>query len=115
MHPLEHLLYLSTVLIHIVLPTHPIHFLFHMQWQAMGASASHSGYEYLTIRGVPVMGMTSFHHQLHHKHLDCNYGNPLVATDKWFDCDHNGTAEATAQVRQRHLARAEARRQKAAL
>ena len=112
MHPIEHLLYLSTVLIHLVVPSHPIHILFHLQWQAMGASASHTGYEYLTVRGVPIMGLTSFHHQLHHKYLDCNYGNPLVATDKWFNCDHNGSVEATGEVRRRQRVRTEARKQK---
>lgn len=114
MHPIEHLLYLSTILIHVVIPTHPIHILFHMQYQTMGASMSHSGYDFLTVRGIPLIGLTSFHHQLHHKHLDCNYGNPLVATDRWFNCDHDGTKEATTQVRRRQRTRTDARKQKAA-
>ena len=115
MHPLEHLLYLSTVLIHVVIPTHPIHILFHMQWQSIGASVSHSGFEALTFRGVPLVGLTSFHHQLHHKYLDCNYGNPLVATDKWFDCDHDGTPEATLGVRRRQRDRTDARKHNTAV
>ena len=115
MHPLEHLIYLSTMMIHLVIPSHPIHILFHMQWQSIGASVSHSGFEALTVRGVPIIGLTSFHHQLHHKYLDCNYGNPLVATDKWFDCDHNGTPEATSKVRQRQRERTDARKRQTAV
>ena len=31
MHPIEHVIYLSSVLIHVVVASHPIHILFHMQ------------------------------------------------------------------------------------
>ena len=113
MHPIEHVIYLSSVLIHVVLPSHPIHILFHMMWNAIGASSSHSGFESLTFRGKPVIALTAFHHQLHHKYLDCNYGNQLVATDKWFDCDHNGLPEATADVRRRQRQCIDARKQSA--
>ena len=114
MHPLEHVIYLSTVLIHVVLPSHPIHIIFHMQWEAIGASSSHSGFEALTVRGVPIIGLTSFHHQLHHKYLDCNYGNQLVATDKWFDCNHDGMLEATTEVRRRQRERTNVSKRKTA-
>ena len=110
MHPIEHLIYLSSVLIHVVIPSHPIHFLFHMQYETMGASTGHAGYEAISIRGKPVIYLTSFHHQLHHRHLDCNYGNQLTPADRWFDCDHDGTPEATAQVRRRQRARMAARK-----
>jgi len=110
MHPIEHLLYLSSVLIHIVLPSHPIHVLFHLQYDALGAAASHTGYDAITVRGRPVFYLTSFHHQLHHKYLDCNYGNPIVSMDRWFDCDHDGSEETLAAVRERQRARATQRR-----
>ena len=114
MHPIEHLIYLSSVLIHVVIPSHPIHFLFHMQYEAMGASTGHTGYEAITVRGKPVIYLTSFHHQLHHRHLDCNYGNQITPADRWFDCDHDGSPEAMAQVRRRQRARMEARKAGAA-
>ena len=113
MHPIEHLIYLSSVLIHVVIPSHPIHILMHMQFEAIGASTGHTGFEAITFRGKPIVYLTSFHHQLHHRHLDCNYGNPFVPADRWFDCDHDGTPEATAQVRHRQRARTAARRQSA--
>ena len=110
MHPIEHILYLSSALIHLVLPSHPIHILFHMMWNAIGASTSHSGFESLTFRGKPVIALTAFHHQLHHRHLDCNYGNQLVSADRWFDCDHDGSPEAIARVRARQRTRAATRK-----
>jgi len=112
MHPIEHILYLSSALIHVVLPSHPIHILFHMMWNAIGASSSHSGFESLTFRGKPIIALTAFHHQLHHKYLDCNYGNQLVPTDRWFNCDHNGSPEATSHIRQRQRERADSRKQR---
>ena len=114
MHPIEHIIYLSSVLIHLVLPSHPTHILFHMQWNAIGASSSHTGFEAWTFRGKPFIYLTAFHHQLHHKFLDCNYGNSLVPVDKWFDCDHNGLPEATAEVRQRTRERSDARKREIA-
>ena len=114
MHPIEHIIYLSSVLIHAVLPSHPIHLLFHMQFNTLGASSAHTGFESLTFRGKPIIALSSFHHQLHHKYLDCNYGNPYVAADKWFGCDHDGMPAATAEVRRRQRERTDARNRKTA-
>ena len=114
MHPIEHLIYISSVLIHVVLPSHPIHVIFHLQYESLGASTGHSGFEAITFRGKPLVYLTSFHHQLHHRHLDCNYGNQLCPVDRWFDCDHDGSPAGSAQVRRRQRARVEARRREAA-
>ncbi len=105
MHPIEHLIYLSSVLIHLVLASHPIHILFHMQWQAIGAALSHTGFEAITFRGKAIVGLTSFHHQLHHKFYNCNYGNPLVPTDKWFGTNYDGTPESMLGLLQRQRAK----------
>lgn len=111
MHPIEHLLYLSSVLIHLVIPSHPLHIIFHMQFISIGASTGHTGFESITFRGKPLIFLTAFHHQLHHRFLDCNYGNQIVGADRWFGCDHDGTPHRAAQVRARQLARNKARRQ----
>ena len=113
MHPVEHVIYLSSMLIHFVLPSHPLHVIFHMQWTAIGAATSHTGFEALTFKGRPLIYFTSFHHQLHHRLLDCNYGNPLVAVDNWLGCDHDGTDQATVALRRRQRKRLEARKAKA--
>ena len=78
MHPLDHLIYLSNVLIHILFASHPIHIFFHLQWNAIGAGVSHTGYESLTVRGKPLIYLSPFHHQLQHRLYNCNYGNSLV-------------------------------------
>ncbi|MCI5097198.1 MAG: sterol desaturase family protein, partial [Rhodobacteraceae bacterium] len=45
MHPVEHFLYLSTLCIHWIVPSHPIHLYFHIVFQGPGAAMSHTGYE----------------------------------------------------------------------
>jgi len=99
MHPLEHLIYLSNVLIHVLFASHPIHIFFHLQWNAIGAGVSHTGYESLTVRGKPMFYLSPFHHQLHHRLYNCNYGNGLVPMDKLFGSDHDGTDEAWRVIR----------------
>ena len=101
MHPLEHLIYLSSVLIHVVVATHPVHILFHLHWNTLGAATTHTGFEALTFRGRPVFVLGSFHHQLHHRFHDCNYGNPWMPWDKWLGTNNDGTAQALAAVRSR--------------
>ena len=100
MHPLEHVLYFSTILIHLVLATHPVHMFFHLYATALGAVTSHTGYAAVLARDRKPISLGDFHHQLHHRYFDCNYGNTEVPLDKWFGTFHDGTAQATARVRQ---------------
>ena len=105
MHPIEHLIYLSSILIHVAFASHPIHILFHMQWNTLGAAASHTGFEALTFRGRPILTLGSFHHQLHHRYYDCNYGNPFMPWDRWLGTDHDGTPRAMAELQRRRRER----------
>lgn len=101
MHPVEHVLYLSNVLLHLVLASHPIHFLFSLQVKTLLAPTSHAGFEKLAANpeskdGVPV---GDFFHQLHHRYFECNYGEPELPFDNWFGTFHDGTPEATQNIR----------------
>ena len=100
MHPLEHLLYLSSPLIHLVVASHPIHLFFHMNAKVLTAITSHTGYSDLLVREKSLLGLGDFFHQLHHRYFDCNYGGSDVPCDDWFGSFHDGTLEATARVRQ---------------
>jgi len=103
MHPVEHIGYLSSVLIHIILASHPIHFIFQLQQKVLLAVSSHAGYEAVTAGDGSDVGLKvgDFFHQLHHRYYECNYGEPEVPCDKWFGTFHDGTEEATAITRQR--------------
>lgn len=101
MHPVEQLLYHSTLLIHFVVPLHPIHLVFAMVYNGPGAAMTHTGYEDLLIKDKRRVALGTFYHQLHHRYYECNYGNQEMPWDRWFGTFHDGSAEATAETRDR--------------
>lgn len=105
MHPVEHLFYFSSVLIHLVVPSDPIHVLFHFYNLALNPAVSHSGFEKLFFRKGKGMQLGDFFHQLHHRYFECNYGTAEVPWDVVFGSFHNGTPEATHRIRERNKSR----------
>lgn len=101
MHPIEHLLYFTTLCIHWVVASHPIHLIFHVIYQGPGASMSHTGYEDLLIKDKRRLALGTFYHQLHHRYYECNYGNQEMPWDRWFGTFNDGTEEATQVTRDR--------------
>jgi sterol desaturase/sphingolipid hydroxylase (fatty acid hydroxylase superfamily) len=82
MHPVEHLLYFSVVLIHWVVPSHPIHFLFNAQHTALTPAGGHHGFEGPILKGKLPTG--SYFHYLHHRFFNCNYGEATLPLDRVF-------------------------------
>ncbi len=101
MHPVEHLLYFSTLLIHLVVPSHPIHLFFHVVYQGPGAAMTHTGYEDLLIKDQRRLALGTFYHQLHHRFYEGNYGNREMPWDRGFGTFHDGTEAATEETRAR--------------
>ncbi len=101
MHPIEHLLYLTTLCIHWVVATHPVHLIFHVIYQGPGAAMTHTGYEDLLIKDKRRLALGTFYHQLHHRYYECNYGNQEMPWDRWFGTFHDGSDEATSTTRAR--------------
>ncbi len=103
MHPVEHILYLSSVLVHILVASHPIHVIFHLQMKILQGPTSHSGFEMLSLGSHKNDGfrMGDFFHQLHHRYFECNYGENTVPLDHWFGTYHDGTPEARERIRER--------------
>ena len=110
MHPVEHILYISSVLIHYVVPSHPVIMLLHLTNRCLAPAFSHAGFEKLLVKDRYITEAADFHHQLHHKFFDCNYGNVDVPLDRWFNTLHDGSDEATAIVRERQRATARSRK-----
>ena len=101
MHPVEHVLYYSGILIHFALPSHPLHVIFHMFSLSLGAVFSHSGFHKILVHDKETIKAGSFHHQLHHKYFECNYGSEEIPLDRWFGSFHDGTDAATDYIRAR--------------
>ncbi len=101
MHPVEHFLYLSSLCIHWIVASHPIHVIFHVLYLGPGAAMTHTGYEDLLIKDKRRLALGTFYHQLHHRYYECNYGNQEMPWDRWFGTFHDGTGESTARTRTR--------------
>ena len=101
MHPVEHLLHFSGVVIHWVVVSHPIHALFHLQHAAFSPAKGHCGFDRIVVKGDKTMGTGNYYHYLHHKYFECNYGNPVAPLDKWFGTFHDGSDAAHALMKKR--------------
>lgn len=89
MHPAEHLLYFSVLLIHWIVPSHPVHFLFNAQHTALTPAAGHHGFEGPVLNGKVPTG--SYFHYLHHRLFVCNFGEATLPLDKLFGTFNDGT------------------------
>lgn len=97
MHPVEHLIYLGSVMIHWIIPANPLLIIFHLQYFTLSAATTHTGYEGLVSGGKKRLALGTFHHQMHHRYFECNYGGLEVPWDKWFGSFHDGTQESHQQ------------------
>ena len=102
MHPVEHVLYFSGILLHWVLLSHPLHAVFHVVQTGISPAIGHCGYDRLLVGGKEIrLGQRLFHF-LHHRFFECNYGGDgAVPLDKAFGSMHDGTREAAKQIRAR--------------
>jgi sterol desaturase/sphingolipid hydroxylase (fatty acid hydroxylase superfamily) len=108
MHPIEHLAYFSGVLIHVIVPSHPAHAVFHLLHSALGPARTHSGFERVAIGEESNLDLHGYLHYLHHKYFECNYADGPIPLDKWFGTFHDGSSEAQEAMDRRFLQRARA-------
>lgn len=94
MHPLEHLIYLSTILIHFIIPSTPLLIAFHLMYFTLSAATTHTGYQGILRGDKLVLPLGTFHHQLHHRFFTCNYGGLEMPWDQWTGSFHDGTPES---------------------
>lgn len=99
MHPVEHFFYFGTAFIHFVLPTHPVHLICHLMFYGLYAITTHTGFEGLFAGQKKKVHLGNFHHQMHHRFFEVNYGTMEVPWDKWFGTFHDGTDEADKRLR----------------
>ncbi len=101
MHPVEHMFYFGTALIHFVVPTHPIHLIFHLMFYGLYAITTHTGFEGVWAAGRKRLHLGNFHHQLHHRFFEVNYGTMEMPWDSWFGTFHDGTDAGKAMMKER--------------
>ena len=98
MHPIEHLLYFSGVLLHWIIPSHPVHALFHLMHAAVSPPLGHAGFHKLVTKEERGLMADNYFHYLHHRFFTVNYGHESVPLDKWFGSFHDGSPEAQAAM-----------------
>jgi sterol desaturase/sphingolipid hydroxylase (fatty acid hydroxylase superfamily) len=101
MHPIEHMLYFSVVLIFWAIPATPFHILFSLQLNALGPAQTHCGFDKLPLTKKLSISTDAYFHYLHHKYFEVNYGDLLVPLDKWFGTFHDGSEQAQETMRRR--------------
>ena len=105
MHPVEHLLYWSDILVHLVLPSHPLLVLYHLNVTGTGAVIGHVGFDKVEAGGERSVDTHAFAHYLHHKHFEVNYADGTLPLDKWFGTWHDGTVDGDRLMKERYRRR----------
>ncbi|MGA1487006.1 MAG: sterol desaturase family protein, partial [bacterium] len=96
MHPIEHLLYLSGVFLHWVIPSHPIHACFHLLHAGISPTWGHTGFNRIQVNKFGID--TNYFHYLHHRYFECNYGNLDMPWDHLFGTFHDGSQESKKRM-----------------
>lgn len=100
-HPIEQMVFLGSVFVHLLIGAHPVHILFHLQYYFLTAMTTHTGFQGLLIKDKNRLALGTFHHQMHHRYFECNYGSLEVPFDKWFGTFHDGTPKANEKMQER--------------
>ena len=106
MHPVEHLLYFSVVLVHWIVPSHPAHAIFNLAHAALAPAPGHAGFEKIVLSDGTAVDTHCYEHYLHHKFFECNYSDGVIPIDKWFGTFHDGTKDAEERINARFMERA---------
>jgi sterol desaturase/sphingolipid hydroxylase (fatty acid hydroxylase superfamily) len=101
MHPVEHLLYWSDSLIHLLLPSHPLLLLYHLQVTGTGAVIGHIGFDKVETGAESTTDTHAYAHYLHHKYFEVNYADGALPLDKWLGTWHDGTSEGNELMQAR--------------
>jgi len=105
MHPIEHLLYWSDSLIHLVLPSHPLLLLYHLHVTGTGAVVGHVGFDKVVFSADSAIDTHAFTHYLHHKYFEVNYADGVIPLDKLFGTWHDGGKAGQALMDARYEAK----------
>ncbi|PHR92228.1 MAG: desaturase [Blastopirellula sp.] len=101
MHPVEHMLYFSTMFYHLIIPSNPIIALYQLHYAGFGAVPGHIGFDKIEVGKNSAVDSHAYTHYLHHKYFEVNYGDGLVPLDKIFGTWHDGSKESDEIMKER--------------
>lgn len=105
MHPIEHVVYFSTIALFFLIPSHPVHMINLASRLGLAPAQGHTGFDRMVVGEEASMNVSYFAHYLHHKYFEVNYADGMVPLDKWFGSFHDGTPEAHAVMKARRRLR----------
>ena len=105
MHPIEHLIYFSTILLFFFIPAHPLHMINLASRLGVAPAQGHTGFDRVEVGEETSMDTSYYAHYLHHKYFEVNYSDGMVPLDKWFGSFHDGSPEADEAMKARRLRR----------
>ncbi|MXW96623.1 MAG: NAD-dependent epimerase/dehydratase family protein [Acidimicrobiaceae bacterium] len=88
----------SDLVLLLVLPATGVHMLLALMHHTMGAPMSHTGYDAVQLPARQRFELGDFHHQLHHRFTECNYGGLESPLDELIGAFHDGTTEGDQMI-----------------
>jgi hypothetical protein len=76
-----------------------------MFWSLTSDVGFWTAYEVLLFKERKALALGTFHHQMHYRYFEVNYGNLEMQWGKWFRMFHNGTPEADVAMKDRRQMR----------
>ena len=110
MHPVEHLIYFSSIVMVAAIYSHPIHMMSVAIRTGLGPAIGHTGFDKVDLGADRSVDAGVRAHYLHHKLFEVNYSDGSVPLDKWFGSFHDGTPASDDRLRERLKKRAAKRR-----
>ncbi len=101
MHPLEHIVYFSGVVIHWIIPSSPYHAIFNLLHAGISPAVGHTGFHRYVVSDGKSIAADNYFHYLHHRMFTVNFGVEAMPLDWWFGTQHDGSPESLARVRGR--------------
>jgi sterol desaturase/sphingolipid hydroxylase (fatty acid hydroxylase superfamily) len=102
MHPIEHLLYWSDSLIHLLVASHPMLLLYNLQITGTGAVIGHVGFDKIELGESTAVDTHAYAHYLHHKYFEVNYADGATGLDKLFGTWNDGSKQAQELMEARY-------------
>ena len=101
MHPVEHLIYFSGVLLLWVVPSTPIHAIYFVTFVGLAPVEGHTGFGAIAV-GKRSFASDGYYHYLHHKFFSVNFGDTLlIPLDRLFGTYHDGIRRVQSTRRTR--------------
>lgn len=101
MHPIEHIIYFSSILLFFFIPSHPVHMINLASRLGLAPAQGHTGFDRAVTGENSSVDISYYAHYLHHKYFEVNYADGMVPLDKWFGSFHDGSPESHAKMKSR--------------